>query len=113
MHNHKGITLVSLVVTVVILIILTGITINMVVGNNNLINASKTKSEEAQRKVLVETIRIELLDKQREVLGRELTKQEIENILKKYGTINYEEDGTTIKGVTTSDNYEIAIQDIF
>lgn len=113
MHNHKGITLVSLVVTVVILIILTGITINMVVGNNNLINASKTKSEEAQRKVLVETIRIELLDKQREVLGRELTQQEIENILKKYGTINYEEDGTTIKGVTTSDNYEILLQDIW
>lgn len=35
--------------------------------------------------------------------NRELKKTEVENILKKYGTIEYESNGTTIKAITTSD----------
>ena len=40
--EEKGITLVALVVTIIVLLILAGITISMVVGNNGLISKSKT-----------------------------------------------------------------------
>ena len=46
MKNNKGITLVALVVTIVVLLILAGVSINLVLGDNGII----TKAKEAQRK---------------------------------------------------------------
>ena len=39
--GRKGITLVALVVTIVVLLILAGVSINMVLGNNGIINKAK------------------------------------------------------------------------
>ena len=50
MKNNKGITLVALVVTIVVLLILAGVSINLVLGNNGIIARAKdaeTKSAEA------------------------------------------------------------------
>ena len=44
--NSKGITLVALVVTIVVLLILAGVSINLVLGENGLI----TQAQEAKRK---------------------------------------------------------------
>ena len=46
LKNRKGITLVALVVTIVVLLILAGVSINLVLGNNGII----AKAKEAQRK---------------------------------------------------------------
>ena len=49
----KGITLIALVVTIVVLLILTGVGINLVIGDNGIITmAQKAKSEyeEAKKK---------------------------------------------------------------
>ena len=37
MKNNKGITLVALVVTIVVLLILAGVSINLVIGDNGII----------------------------------------------------------------------------
>ena len=50
LKNKKGITLVALVVTIVVLLILAGVSINLVLGNNGIIakaQEAKTKSAEA------------------------------------------------------------------
>ena len=50
LKNKKGITLVALVVTIVVLLILAGVSINLVLGNNGIIAKAKeaeTKSAEA------------------------------------------------------------------
>ena len=50
MKKNKGITLVALVVTIVVLLILAGVSINLVLGNNGIIakaKAAETKSAEA------------------------------------------------------------------
>ena len=52
MKNNKGITLVALVVTIVVLLILAGVSINLVLGNNGIIakaKDAKTKSTEASQ----------------------------------------------------------------
>ena len=41
MKNNKGITLVALVVTIVVLLILAGVSINLVLGNNGIIAKAK------------------------------------------------------------------------
>ena len=46
MKNNKGITLVALVVTIVVLLILAGVSINLVLGDNGII----AKAKEAQSK---------------------------------------------------------------
>ena len=51
MKNNKGITLVALVVTIVVLLILAGVSINLVLGNNGIIakaQDAKTKTAEDQ-----------------------------------------------------------------
>ena len=52
MKNNKGITLVALVVTIVVLLILAGVSINLILGNNGIIAKAKdaeTKSAEASQ----------------------------------------------------------------
>ena len=52
LKNRKGITLVALVVTIVVLLILAGVSINLVLGNNGIIakaKDAKTKSAEASQ----------------------------------------------------------------
>ena len=56
MKNQSGITLVALVVTIVVLLILAGVSINLVLGENGLITQTKeareqTKSAEVNEKV--------------------------------------------------------------
>ena len=53
LKNKKGITLVALVVTIVVLLILAGVSINLVLGENGLI----TKAQEAKRKSHEESIK--------------------------------------------------------
>ena len=56
MKKNKGITLVALVVTIVVLLILSGVSINLVLGNNGIIakaKDAKTKSAEASQNDLI------------------------------------------------------------
>ena len=49
MKKNKGITLVALVVTIVVLLILAGVSINLVLGNNGII--AKAKDAETIKKL--------------------------------------------------------------
>lgn len=62
--KQKGITLISLVVTIIILIILGGVSINLLLGNSGII--SKAKETEKQYKIanLKEQISFYILDLQ-------------------------------------------------
>ena len=67
LKNKKGITLVALVVTIVVLLILAGVSINLVLGDNGIINKAKEakeKSAEASKN---------------DVIGMEELVQELEN----------------------------------
>ena len=53
MRKKQGITLISLVVTIIVLLILAGVTIAALTGENGILNRAaeaKEKTEEAQRK---------------------------------------------------------------
>ena len=109
--NMKGITLVALVITIVILLILAGISIQSIT-NTGLFENAKEAKKQSEIANIKEQIQLEIYAKQAENTG-EITENEIKSILEKYGTINYEEDKTTIKGITTPKGYEISISDIY
>lgn len=109
--NNKGITLVSLVVTIIILIILASVSIGILLGENGLI----TKAKEAKRKQEIasiqEKIQLEALNAETEATlrGEGFEKAQLQDIAKKYGTIS--EDGNTL--TTTKGGYELKITDIW
>ena len=78
MKNNNGITIVALVVTIVVLLILAGVSINLVLGNNGVISKAKeaeTKSGEASENDLNGMIR--LIDKMESLLGGDIEPETI------------------------------------
>lgn len=111
--SAKGITLVALVITIIVLLILAGISISALSGENGILgkaSEAKTKTEIADIK---EQIQTDIIGEQAGNTG-DISDSALKTILQKYGTINYETDGTTIKSITTTKgNYEIAMADIW
>ena len=55
--ERTGITIISLVVTIVVILILAGVTINVLVGDNGLVKQSKDKTSQAYEKIAREAVK--------------------------------------------------------
>ena len=64
MNKNKGITLVALVVTIIVLIILAGVSINLVLGNNGIITMAKRAKENMEIATQEEQIALDSLTSQ-------------------------------------------------
>ena len=58
----SGITMVALAVTIVVILILAGVTINVLVGDNGVINVSKEKNSKLAEKIAEEEMRTVVLE---------------------------------------------------
>ena len=109
--ENKGITLVALVITIIVLIILTGIVISMTVGDNGIF----AKAREAKRLQITseakEKIGTEILAAQVEAIQRneELEQAQVEDIISKYGTLQDDKDTIILK----DNGYDIKLSDIY
>ena len=110
-YKQNGITLVALVITIIILLILAGISISSLTNQGLFTQAenAKTASEIANIK---EQIQLDIYEKQLEPPLGSITEGELETILSSYGTVNKGEDGTII-GITTDKGYEILLSEIY
>ena len=73
MNKENGITLIALVITIIVLLILAGISISLVAGDNGILNKSdkaKTKTEQA---AILEELRIKIYDKKTEDIENKST----------------------------------------
>ena len=64
MKSKRGITLISLVITIIVLIILVGVTINLTVGENGLITKATRAREEYKKATYFEELNLDILDEQ-------------------------------------------------
>ena len=100
MKKQNGITLIALVITIIVLLILAGVSINAIIGENGILTNAQDATTQYEMASLAEQIQLDLFDKQ--------IPEELYTILSKYGTVEYEEnilDGT----LTTEKGTEIAI----
>lgn len=81
-YNKKGITLISLVVTIVVLLILSGISISILTGNNGLLNQASSSKKETEISGIKEKIALTLqsleiqhLGNSKEIAAEELQKE--------------------------------------
>ena len=112
--NSKGITLIALVVTIIVLIILAGISINLILGDNGIITKAQLAKQAQEKTKIIENLQLEIAAKEGEKLQTTngITQSEIEEILSKYGTVN--KNGETIESFTpTNKDYEIPFNEIY
>lgn len=72
MREKKGITLIALVVTIVILIILAAVSINMLIGENGLIQQAKESSIKQDNSTVMETLSMLILGERTNQKGEEI-----------------------------------------
>ena len=111
LESNRGITIISLVVTIIVLIILASVTINVMIGKNSVLDVTKTEKYNTQRSMLVETLRMELLDRQKEEL-EPLKNNEISEVLEKHGKVVYT-DKEEIDGVIVNEEFDIKLSEIW
>lgn len=105
--KERGITLVSLVVTVVVLMFLAGIIITTSSENNGVLDIANNKKEETEKMTIEESIKIELQE------NPPKTYAELIEFLKSFGEIQNEEVPDEAILVTNNGNYKIYIKDIW
>ena len=90
LKTNKGITLISLVVTIIILLILAGISIGMLSGDNSILRQAgnaKTQTDIAEEKEILQTSALSAMGKSK---YGEVTKEKLDNELdKNIGSTNY------------------------
>ena len=71
LKKNKGMTLISLVVTIIILIILAAVTIRLVLGDNGIINKAQTAADETTKEAATEAMNFKITSAQIETYGKE------------------------------------------
>ena len=109
--STKGITLISLVLTIIILLILAGVSIATLTGDNGLLNRAKDAGEETKEKGAIEKVQLMLADYMTEKYTGTKTLEEYLNEQKANGQLDEvtnNKDGTITVEV---DGYEITIKE--
>ena len=81
--ENKGITLIALVITVIVLLILAGVSIAMLTGDNGVLTKAVEAKEKTQKADLIERLQTDLLGMQIENMEG-ITKKEFKDVLDKY-----------------------------
>ena len=105
--REKGITLVSLVVTVVVLMFLAGVIIVTNNENNGVLNIANSKKEETERMTIEETIKTELTE------DPPYSYAQLIEYLRSYGEIQNEEVPDEAMLITTNGNHRIYVKNIW
>ena len=99
MRKNKGITLIALVVTIIVLLILAGVSIQMLTGQTGILKQAQIAREETAKGQIKEDVQREILEKTMEKQGEDITAEELHDILDKYFDLKYsgEKKDTEIK----------------
>lgn len=103
--NNKGITLIALVVSIIVLIILAGVSINLLVGNNGIIGNAKYAKNITEKEQLNE--QKELNEIVEYMNYTERMEDFAKNITFNYSSKNWTNKNVTVTASTTLTNYKI------
>ena len=99
MKNNRGITLIALVITIIVLLILAGVSIAMLTGQNGILSQATTARDDTAVAEKVERINMELNALYSAVLAdtskEEFTADEIQQVI-----TNLKDTGCTVSGQT-------------
>ena len=97
-RKRSGITLIALVITIIILLILAGVAIASLTGDNGLLNRAVGAKDATEKAEILDNVRVKILGKMVEKNGQDLTEEEIKDILDDYF------DATEVASINLSDD---------
>ena len=103
--ESKGITLIALVITIIVLLILAGVSIAMLTGDNGILTQAQEAKKATERASIIEQAQLDILEKQTVNGSGDITAGELEEILKKYFS-NEEQNLKDIIAGTTEEGEE-------
>lgn len=110
--NNNGITLLALVITIIILLILAGVSISVLGGQNGIIKNATESKKQSEIGEIIDKVRIDIADEQIEKKNAGIASSELEKILNKYGNLTGE--GTILdKILETEKGYKIPVKEIW
>ena len=113
--ENKGVTLIALAVTIIVMLILAGVTISLMQGNSGIISKADESKSQTERKEVIEKAKMTVSEKVVNNGGNELTRSELKEILEQY-FINVPEDYTLETILRTKEEngkYEIKVSEIY
>ena len=84
LKTSNGITLIALVITIIVLLILAGISISMLTGNNSILQKATDAKNNTERASVIEQARTDVLGYQAENKGIDLEKTQLKSVLETY-----------------------------
>ena len=82
--SSNGITLIALVITIIVLLILAGISISMLAGDNSILQKATDAKISTERKSVIELAQTDILGQIAENKGETITETQLKTILSKY-----------------------------
>ena len=113
LKQNKGITLIALVVTIIVLLILAGVSIAMLTGEGGILSNAREARDTTNIQDLIEQARMDILEKQLEKTGRNITEKELKAILEKYGELSGEEGKSILEQTLKTGKGDITVSDIY
>ena len=111
-RKENGITLIALVITIIVLLILAGVSIGALGGQNGILTNATEVKRKSEIGDVKDQARLDIVTKQTEKLEPEITADELRKILEKYGTI--EGEGKLLdQTLVTENGYEIPVKEIW
>lgn len=113
MKKERGVTLIALSVTVVVLLIILGVSAGAITGEKNAIKEAKENTASAQRESIIEKIEADLYT-EKVKLGRMPTEEELINLIeeKEYGIVEENQEAGENMLVSTVGEHEILFSEI-
>lgn len=112
LKQKNGITLIALVITIIVLLILAGVTIAMLTGNNGILSQAQNAQEQTEIAKIKEEIQVKISAKQTENLKSSIYDKDLQVILEEYGTL--EGEGNILdKTLLTNNGDRILVRDIW
>ena len=115
MRRERGITTIGLVVTIIVMLILAGVTLSLIKGNSGIISKADESKSQTERKEVIEKAKMTISEKVVNNGGNELTRSELKEILEQY-FIKVPEDytlETILKTKEENGKYEIKVSEIY
>ena len=109
-QNKNGITLIALIITIIVMLILVGVTVTVAI-NGGLFKSAKEGAEGTTIARVKEQIMGDITVKMAEKLGDNITESELETIAQKYGTIIEKDRIKYLK--LTDGGYEVPLSEIW
>ena len=115
LKNMKGITLIALVITIIVLLILAGVSIAMLIGQNGILTQAQNSKQATEKAEVKERAQTDIVGVQTSTQSTEISKIALKGILNKYFE-NVPDNITSDTEITSKEEYgsiKMKVSDIY